>query len=100
MVLLSLTVLAEPTAAAATWTVASDGTGQFRAIQHALDQAADQDTVLVRPGAYVTFEPLDFNRLHDRDDPQSQVKNLVLRSEAGPEQTVLMREGDDARAIV
>lgn len=52
-VLWSLLVVNVATAAAgATITVRKDGTGDFLVIQHALDVAADGDTVLIGPGEY------------------------------------------------
>ena len=46
-----LTLLASA-AAASTWSVQRDGTGDFTAIQPALDVAADGDTILIGPGEY------------------------------------------------
>jgi hypothetical protein len=63
-------------------------------IQEALDAARDGDTVLVEPGEYVIFEPLQFNRLHDPRDPKSPPrKDLSLISEGGAELTVLRAKG-------
>lgn len=83
-----------------TVTVAPDGSAEYRDIQRALDAAEGGDTVLVRPGRYVVFEPLDFNRTHTMDGPAGEVKDLILVSEAGPEETVLMRQGTDSGAII
>ncbi len=69
---------------AATITVDQTGGGSFFHIQSALDAAADGDTVLVKPGVYTITEPLDFNRLGG-----DTVKNLTLRSEAGPDVSVI-----------
>lgn len=46
-----LTLLASA-AAASTWSVQRDGTGDFATIQPALDTAADGDTILIGPGEY------------------------------------------------
>ena len=73
---------------AATLTVGLDGTADYADIQSALDSAKDGDTVLVKPGEYVIAEPVDFNRLHESWNPLGPpVKNLILRSETGPEAT-------------
>ncbi|MGH7378240.1 MAG: right-handed parallel beta-helix repeat-containing protein, partial [Candidatus Methylomirabilales bacterium] len=46
--------------------------------------------MLVGPGEYVITEPLDFNRLRDPNLPGSPpLKNLVLTSERGAEETVI-----------
>lgn len=37
---------------ARTWTVALDGSAQFRSIQAAVDEAKNGDTILIKPGAY------------------------------------------------
>ena len=59
-----------------------NGTGDYTEIQPALDAAEDGDDVVVKPGEYLITEPIDFNRLHDPEDPASPpVKNIVLRSE-------------------
>ena len=83
-----------------TVTVAPDGSAEYRDIQRALDAAEGGAPVLVRPGRYFVFEPLDFNRTHTMDGPAGEVKDLILVSEAGPEETVLMRQGTDSGAII
>ena len=71
-------------------TVCQDGTGDFEDIQTAIDSAADGDVVTVCPGEYVITEPIDFNRLHNPEDPLSPpVKNIVVRSEGGAEVTTI-----------
>ena len=71
---------------AATLVVDPSGAGDFMKIQAAIDAATDGDEVLVRPGEYVITESLDFNRLHDPEDPGSPpVKDIVLRSDGGAE---------------
>ena len=77
-------------AMAATLTVDLNGGADYTDIQAAIDAAADGDTVLVKPGEYVITEPIDFNRLHDPDNPASPpVKNIVVRSEGGAEVTTI-----------
>jgi hypothetical protein len=78
-----------PLCRAETLVVDLNGGGGFTDIQSALNAAADGDTVLVMPGEYLV-DYLDFNRLHDPEDPDSPpVKDLVLCSKAGPEETVI-----------
>ncbi|MBN1459836.1 MAG: right-handed parallel beta-helix repeat-containing protein [Armatimonadetes bacterium] len=75
---------------AATLVVDLNGTGGYTDIQSAIDAAANGDTVLVKPGEYVIDEPINFNRLHDPDDPASPpVKNITVRSEGGAEVTTI-----------
>ncbi len=63
---------------------------EFLKIQEALDSAQENDIVLVAHGEYVIDESLDFNKLHDPDDADSPaVKNIQLKSEAGPEKTII-----------
>ena len=62
-------------ASAAQWTVRSDGTGDFLTIGAALGAAAAGDTVDVGPGIW--------------RESLTRTSSIVLRSEAGPEQTVL-----------
>ena len=78
----------------ATITVDLTGAGDFTDIQSALDAASDGDTVLVSAGEYVVTAPLDFNRLHVREDPASPpVKNIVVRS-AGLAADTIVRMAD------
>jgi hypothetical protein len=77
-------------AGGATITVGRWGTGQYSDIQPALDVAADGDEVLVKPGDYEVLDPIDFNRNYNPQDPLSPPpKNLVLRSEKGPAETII-----------
>jgi parallel beta-helix repeat protein len=46
------TAFAAESAPSRTWVVALDGTGQFRSIQEAVDQAANGDTIEIRAGDY------------------------------------------------
>jgi len=82
-------------ARAATLVVDVAGGGDFDDVQSALDAAAGGDTVLVGAGEYVLEAPLDFNRLHDPDDPGAvPVKDLVLRAESGADATTLRLSAD------
>jgi len=75
---------------AATLIVDLKGGAGYTDIQSAIDAAAEGDTVLVNPGEYVIAEPINFNRLHDPDDPASPaVKNIVVKSEGGAEVTTI-----------
>lgn len=74
---------------------------EFSTIQDALDAASVGDTVLVAPGEYLLEAPLDPNRLHDPTNPDSPaVRNLVLRSERGPEETVLVYRGEAPGSVL
>lgn len=74
-----------------------NGGGEFTEIQPAIAAAADGDTVLVKPGEYLITEPIDFNRLHDPNDPGSPaVKNIVLRSERGTDVTTIRMAAEPA----
>ena len=76
----------------------------YATIQEAVDAAHDREIVLLAPGEYVVSEPIDFNRLHVRDDPASPpVKNIALCGEGAPEQTIIRMSAapaDSARASV
>jgi hypothetical protein len=75
---------------AATLTVDLNGGADYTDIQPAIDAAKDGDTVIVKPGEYVIAEPINFNRLHDPENPASPpVKNITVRSEAGAEVTTI-----------
>lgn len=65
-------------AVAAVIVVDSSGEGGIAEIQMAIDEAADGDTVLVRPGEYLIAEPLRFTG-----------KRITVRSEAGPTDTTI-----------
>ena len=71
---------------ASVWSVAAADvlrvpSAEYATIQRAIDFAQDGDTVLVEPGEYLITEPLDFNRLHDPDNPASPpLKNIVVRA--------------------
>jgi hypothetical protein len=81
---LSLCVLVgSPSLPAATLVVDPDGGGDYTEIQPAVAAAQDGDTVLVKAGMYVIEDPIFF-----RGDP---VRNIHLRSEAGPTATTIRR---------
>ena len=104
--------LASPSLPAATLTVDIHGGADYADIQSAIDAAQAGDTVLVKPGEYVIAEPINFNRdrsllgrgARDPDDPLSPpVKNIIVRSEAGPELTTIRMSSvpaDPGRASV
>ena len=55
----SITLWLISSASAATWTVESDGSGDFASIQDAIDAAADGDEVHLSAGTF--YEPFDFS---------------------------------------
>jgi parallel beta helix pectate lyase-like protein len=61
---------------ARTWKVLADGSGDASTVQAGIDSAVAADTVLVGPGKY--FERITFRG-----------RDIVLRSSAGPAQTIL-----------
>jgi predicted outer membrane repeat protein len=84
-VLLVIALLSIPFFAhARTWYIKADGTGDAPTIQAGIDSAAVGDTVLVSPGTYTGAGNKNLN---------FGGKNLVLRSEAGPEATIIDCEG-------
>ncbi len=94
MISKSLTVMSASAVAvllhAATLTVDLNGGADYTDIQSAIDAAGDGGTVLVKPGEYVISAPINFNRLHDPNNPASPpVKDLVVRSEGGAEVTTI-----------
>ncbi len=68
-----------------TWLIRADGLGDAPTVQAGIDSAAIGDTVLVMPGRY--YENLNYNG-----------KNIVVRSQAGPEVTIL--DGSHKRGSV
>jgi hypothetical protein len=79
-------VLVASGAQARTWTVQTDGTGDFTSIQEAIVVADHGDEVLVGPGTY--DENIDFLG-----------KRIVVRSQAGPQATTI-DGGGRANAVV
>src|SRR5690606_5390258 len=66
--------------AAATYTVAADGTGNYATIQAAVDNANSGDTIIVSPGTY--YENIIINKIG--------LKDLELRSASGdPANTII-----------
>ncbi len=61
-----------------------NGGGDFTEIQPAIDAAEDGDTVLVRSGEYVITESIDFNPLHDPEDPGSNACTLTPTKNTWP----------------
>jgi parallel beta-helix repeat protein len=64
---------------------------EFATIQRAIDLAKDGDTVLVAPGEYRITEPIRFN---PKLPPEQPPKNLIVRSEGGPEVTTIRLEAE------
>ncbi len=70
-----------------TWLVRVDGTGDAPTVQAGIDSAGTGDTVLVEPGRY-----LENIRFRGRD--------IVVRSEAGPETTILDGSAGDDTVVL
>ena len=71
---------------ARTWNVLADGSGDAPTVQAGIDTAATGDTVLVHPGIYA-------GKLSFRG------RDIVVRSSAGPEQTILDGTGFGVRVV-
>lgn len=84
---LVMVVVIMPSAAAKTWTVRTDGTGDFTSIQDAIWEATHGDEVFVGPGTY--SENIDFLG-----------RRITLRSEMGPEATTIDGSGRDSSVVV
>jgi hypothetical protein len=98
---IGLFVFSSSTLIAATLTVDLNGSADYTDIQSAIDAAADGDTVLVKPGEYVITEPINFNRLFDRDNPgRSPLKNIAVRADRPPEETIIRLSGTAERNSV
>src|SRR5262245_61583098 len=69
-----------------TWNVFVDGSGDAPTVQAGIDSAASSDTVLVHPGTY--FEWITFRN-----------KNVVVKSSAGPGQTVIDGTGFNRQVV-
>ena len=81
-----------PIAGGRTWYVAVDGSGDVPTIQDAIDAVSAGDEIVVGPGRYTWSNQgsgTDYGFLVIRAHQQ----DFVLRSEAGPEQTILDPEG-------
>lgn len=78
---LSLSIIAfflSSISSAATFTVDLNGSGDFTAIQPAIDAVRAGDTVLVKAGEYRITQPITF-----------QGKAVILKSEGGPAATMI-----------
>lgn len=67
---------------ASTWSVATDGSGQFLDLQSAIDAAQDGDVIEVGAGTWV-------------GGLRISARNLIIRSKEGADATVL--DGGDAK---
>jgi hypothetical protein len=68
-------------AMAVTWTVDDDGPADFSSIQAAVGAATNGDEIVVMPGRY-------------RETVQFLGKSITVRSQAGPERTIVYLEGE------
>ena len=60
LALVAATIFTAPvTSRAGTWNVEKDGSGDYSVIQHAVDAAADGDTILIGPGRYDDYATYD-----------------------------------------
>jgi hypothetical protein len=78
--LILLAALCATPAAARTWQVLNDGSGDAPTVQAGIDSAAVGDTVLVHPGTYI--QNIDFSG-----------KDIVVKSKMGPQTTTLDGSG-------
>jgi hypothetical protein len=84
---LTVTFAFIPPALARTWVILDDGSGDMPTIQGGIVRAANGDTVLVMPGTY--HEDIDFLG-----------KGVVLKSDSGPEVTILNGANEDSSIII
>lgn len=77
------------------WTVRARGGGDFTDLQAGVDAAGDGDTVVVGPGSYATIGARQVGgiprvyALHIGASSRSRAKSLTIRSEKGPDSTVI-----------
>src|SRR5262245_48231089 len=74
------------------WRVTSDGTGDAPTIQAAIDSAQDGDEVVLAPGLYTHTTQGDNGEQYNVSMVTAKT-GVNIRSEAGPETTVLDGEG-------
>jgi len=88
------------------WTVRASGGGDFTDLQEGVDAAGDGDTVLVGPGRYATIGQRQVGgiprvyALYVGASSRSRAKSLTIRSEAGPDSTIIGNEAVVDYAIV
>jgi hypothetical protein len=87
VLLLSVALFVPSSLLARTWHVSKGGSGDAPTIQAGIDSAAWEDLVLVGPGTY--YEHLDFLG-----------KDIWVKSEAGPEVTIIDASLAPARGVV
>ncbi|MFN0152347.1 MAG: right-handed parallel beta-helix repeat-containing protein [bacterium] len=77
------------------WTVRANGGGDFTDLQEGINAAGDGDTVIVGPGRYATIGQRIVGgiprvyALHIGASTRSNAKSLTIRSEAGPDSTII-----------
>jgi len=86
LILLWICLLLAIPSQARTITVDDDGTAEFDNIQAAIDDANDGDTIIVADGTYTGFGNRDIDFLG---------KEIVLRSENGPENCIIDCNGSE-----
>lgn len=88
LAIMAASLLAATPLLAATWHVELDGSGNFTAIQPAVDAAAAGDTIRIGPGRFATFHPIGLPGYFDEVIVMVTKPNLVFIG-AGKDVTIV-----------